>query len=128
YSLSLAYVTLSLEQREHTTHSSKERSMKYHFPSEDEASAASVRRITSVNELLANARAVLIRGEAGSGKTTLLQWIAVQSASRTFPQSLHAWNETIPFYIRLREYVPADTSTLPVWPAPEAFPGSIASA
>jgi len=128
YSLSLAYVTLSLEQKERTTHQPKERGMREHFSIESEASETTVRRVTSVNELLVDARAVLIRGEAGSGKTTLLQWIAVQSASKSFPQSLHAWNETIPFYIRLREYVPADTSTLPVWPAPEAFPGSIASA
>ncbi len=128
YSLSLAYVTLSLEQKERTTHQPKERGMREHFSIESEASETTVRRVTSVNELLVDARAVLIRGEAGSGKTTLLQWIAVQSASKSFPQPLHAWNETIPFYIRLREYVPADTSTLPVWPAPEAFPGSIASA
>ncbi len=128
YSLSLAYVTLSLEQREHSTHPSKEKGMKDHFSFESEASAATVRRITSVNEMLTDTHAVLIRGEAGSGKTTLLQWIAVQSASRTFPQSLHVWNGTIPFYIRLRQHVPVDASTPPVWPAPEAFPGLIASA
>ena len=128
YSLSLAYVTLSLEQRQQSTHPSKEKGMKDHFSFESEASAATVRRITSVNELLADARAVLIRGEAGSGKTPLLQWIAVQSASKSFPQPLSAWNGTVPFYIRLRQHVPVDASTPPVWPAPEAFPGLIASA
>src|SRR5260370_2668976 len=92
YSLSLAYVTLSLEQGEHSMHPPKERGMNDEFPFERETSAATVRRITSVNEMLTDAHAVLIRGEAGSGKTTLLQWVAVQSASRTFPQPLHTWN------------------------------------
>ena len=128
YSLSLAYVTLSLEHTEHSMHPPKKRGMKDDFPFEREASAATVRRITSVNEVLADAHAVLIRGEAGSGKTTLLQWIAVQSASRTFPQPLHTWNGTIPFYIRLRQHAPGDASTPPVWPAPEAFPGLLAPA
>lgn len=128
YSLSLAYVTLSLEQREHSMHPPKERDMKDDFPFEREASTSTVRRITSVNEILTDAHAVLIRGEAGSGKTTLLQWIAVQSASRTFPQPLYTWNGTIPFYIRLRQHVPGDASTPLVWPAPEAFPDLIAPA
>src|SRR5258708_35567709 len=128
YSLSLAYVTLSLEQGEHSMHPPKERGMNDEFPFERETSAATVRRITSVNEMLTDAHAVLIRGEAGSGKTTLLQWVAVQAASRTFPQPLHTWNGTIPFYIRLRQHVPVDASTSPVWPAPEAFPGLIAPA
>src|SRR5207244_112952 len=93
YSLSLAYVTLSLEQRVRYIHPSKDRGADV-FPSEREASTEIVRRITSVNEVLSDARAVLIRGDAGCGKTTLLQWIAFQSASQAFPQSLGAWNTT----------------------------------
>src|SRR3989440_3493000 len=127
YSLSLAYVTLSLEERERYIHPLKYRGTDV-FPFDKEVSTETVRRISSVNEVLSDARAVLIRGDAASGKTTLMQWIAVQSASQAFQQSLSAWNATIPFYIRLRQHVPLDSSTPPVWPAPDAFPGLTAPA
>ena len=52
-------------RREHSTHPSK-KGMKDHFSFESEASAATVRRITSVNEMLTGTHAVLIRGESRS--------------------------------------------------------------
>ena len=44
----------------------------------------------------------IVEGRAGSGKSTLLQWIAVQSARGAFGESLASWNNTTPFFIRLR--------------------------
>jgi len=73
-----------------------------------------------IDHLLAYARRVVIRGDAGSGKSTLLQWLAVRSSSRSFAGALAGWNNTIPFFIRLRERV--DDS----FPAPEEFPQLIA--
>ena len=37
-----------------------------------------------IDQLLAFARRLVIRGDAGSGKSTLLQWLAVRSAGRSF--------------------------------------------
>lgn len=99
--LSVAYVTLTVEQRSSKT------------PGKDAS-------ILSINEALATSKRLLIRGFAGSGKTTLLQWIAVRSASRTFEHNLSNWNNTIPFYIRLRQFAQIDL------PTPESFPRSVA--
>jgi hypothetical protein len=57
-----------------------------------------------VETLLSSTRRVFIRGEAGLGKTTLLQWLAVRSARRDFPESLKAWNDSVPFLLSLRRY------------------------
>jgi hypothetical protein len=59
---------------------------------------------SSVDLCLAGERALVIRGEAGSGKTTLLNWIAVRASGRDFPDSLTAWRELLPIYVRLRDY------------------------
>jgi Leucine-rich repeat (LRR) protein len=64
-----------------------------------------------VDAALAHSDRVLIRGEAGSGKTTLLQWIAVNSARASFPDSLSDWNESVPFLIQLRRYVDSGLPT-----------------
>jgi Leucine-rich repeat (LRR) protein len=61
-----------------------------------------------INQLLAQARRVVIRGYAGSGKTTLMRWLAVRSAWRDFPSQLSGWNNTVPFYIPLRSYVASE--------------------
>ena len=68
-----------------------------------------------VEEGLARQTRSLIRGEAGSGKTTLMQWLAVQAAQRGFVGPLADWNNRIPFYLRLREWVETD------FPTPEHF-------
>ncbi|ROP41932.1 NACHT domain-containing protein [Saccharothrix texasensis] len=79
------------------------------------ASADELSPIHRVEELLAGARRVFIRGEAGLGKTTLLQWVAVRSALSDFPDRLADWNGTVPFFIPLRRYAGRDL------PAPERF-------
>jgi hypothetical protein len=76
----------------------------------------------SAEKMLAKTRRLIVRGAPGSGKSTLLQWIAVHSASRDFTQPLEEWNNTIPFFIRLREYARAPL------PAVEEFPSSVAKA
>lgn len=68
-----------------------------------------------IDDALANTYKLFLRGEAGSGKTTLLQWLAVRAARRDFPERLAAWNDTMPFLIRLRRYVGKDL------PSPEGF-------
>jgi len=72
--------------------------------------------LVSVNQALQVSRRLFISGVAGSGKTTLLQWIAVRSALRGFPEELKGWNETIPFFVRLRQCVETEL------PAPQDLP------
>lgn len=72
-----------------------------------------------IDDALAATSRLFLRGEAGSGKTTMLQWLAVRSARRDFPGRLYAWNDTIPFMIRLRHYIGKPL------PAPEGFLGQL---
>jgi hypothetical protein len=74
-----------------------------------------------VEDALAEARRIVIRGEAGSGKTTLLRWLAVRAANRDFPGALAAWNERLPIYLALRDY------TIESLPRPERFLDHIAA-
>ncbi|HEU5229140.1 MAG TPA: NACHT domain-containing protein, partial [Ktedonobacteraceae bacterium] len=111
YSLSLAYVSLSLEQTvEYTDPHFDERAAMLFHTEKEERGPRTIRQVMSIDELLPDAQLLLIRGEAGSGKTTLLQWIAVQSAAQSFSPQLQAWNGTIPFYIRLRQHTHTDAS------------------
>ena len=113
--LSIAYVMLSVEQ--------KLRSLLVPVDTLSEASEnESVQEIVSVGVALSRSRRLLVHGLAGSGKTTLLQWIAVQSASRSFKNELSGWNTTLPFYIRLRHCINSGL------PAPETFPRLVAPA
>ncbi len=57
----------------------------------------------SLDDVLAQERRVMIEGLAGSGKSTILQWMAVKAAQRDFPTSMAAWNNLVPFFIRLRQ-------------------------
>ncbi|MBK9125312.1 MAG: NACHT domain-containing protein [Chloroflexi bacterium] len=98
--LSIAYISLELNLDE------------LNHADQQEQQTGSVR----ADDLLTRSTRFLIRGLAGSGKTTLLSWIAVNAANRTFPDSLKAWNDLVPFFIPLRSYAGA---TLPV---PEKFP------
>jgi len=114
HQLSVAYITLSV--------------MKKLLPfrtigTSSNGSQADIRRdIVLVDTALADSHRLLIRGSAGSGKTTLLQWIAVRASTRTFQGKLLEWNNSLPFYIRLRHFVQSDL------PRPEAFPGFVAPA
>ena len=74
----------------------------------------------SIDQMLAQTRFLVIHGQAGSGKSTLLQWIAVRSAESSFPPNLASWNNTVPFFIRLRECVQSG------FPELEDFPRQIA--
>ncbi|HWT00214.1 MAG TPA: NACHT domain-containing protein [Pyrinomonadaceae bacterium] len=110
--LSVAYVTLSVRQgsnAEETDLSEVEQ------PPEGQSKNDPGSPV-SVNEVLAETNRLIVLGEAGSGKTTLLQWVAVRSAQKDFKGGLVDWNETIPFFIRLRQC--SETGL----PAPEDFP------
>ena len=101
--LSVAYISLSVGQKSNSINENNNvvsiQDVQFHMASENEISKDTV----SVDITLASSRRILIRGLAGSGKTTLPQWIAVNSASRSFEGHLSDWNDTIPFYIRLRQ-------------------------
>lgn len=77
-------------------------------------------RLNSIESAIAKKRRIIVQGQAGSGKTTLLQWLAVRASSSDFEPPLSNWNKTIPFFIRLREYVDSD------FPSPEEFLDRIA--
>jgi hypothetical protein len=114
--LSIAYVTLSVEQR---TSGYREDLFPMHAKSSIRSKNADDedgRNIVSAEDALAGSRYLLVRGLAGSGKTTLLQWMAVRSASQSFEGQLADWNNTVPFFIRLRQCVEAGL------PAPEDWP------
>lgn len=73
-----------------------------------------------IDRVMGTSRRLVIQGQAGSGKSTLLQWAAVHSAAQDFSAGLETWNDTIPFFIRLRELVQRD------FPTPEEFPAMVA--
>ena len=129
YSLSLAYVELSLEQQVLRPLQAGEEWRDRFFKDNPEGKPQVVQTITGLPTVLAESPYLLLRGEAGSGKTTLMKWIAVQSASQCFPQEeLASWNGTVPFFIRLRQHARGDDKSEPSWPAPEAFPSLVAPA
>lgn len=99
HALSVAYVSLSLEQQGRDGPES---------------------RLLPTEDLLAtlgpSATRLLVRGEAGSGKSTLFRWIAIQAAQlssqRVYPtfqrgiDSSHgtsSWQSRIPILVRLRD-------------------------
>jgi len=108
--LSVAYIALSVKRESGFT------SAQIDDGSKDFQS----RSIVSVSEMLAKSNRILVQGQAGSGKTTLLKWIAVQSALQRFDKELADWNNTVPFFIRLRECAESRL------PAPEEFPRLVA--
>lgn len=122
HKLSVAYVTLSVEQK--LTQASLMPSPLVGAPEieyrEEEDSEEEAKAVLPVDRVLASSRRLLVRGGAGAGKTTLMQWLAVNSAGRKFTEELSSWNNTIPFYIRLREFVEK------ALPAPEDFPKLLA--
>ena len=85
YRLTVAYVSLHVETDEtHETGELNER--------------------VSIDTSLSKTDRSIVLGEAGSGKTTLLQWIAVSSASNNFGHELSEWQDTLPFFVRLRDF------------------------
>jgi hypothetical protein len=59
-------------------------------------------RAEDIEVSLARGDRFLVRGEAGHGKSTLLGWLAVNAARKSFENPLKAWNNRVPFLIRLR--------------------------
>ena len=72
--LSVAYITLSVEQKQPTL-SGLEAILN------GESDQEEIRKVVPVHAALARSHRILIRGLPGSGKTTLLQWVAVQSCN-----------------------------------------------
>ncbi|MFB7649532.1 NACHT domain-containing protein [Streptomyces sp. NPDC056084] len=67
----------------------------------------------SVEQALAGTDRLLLRGAAGSGKSTLIQWLALNSARRTFGPELADWNRCVPFVLRLRAFTAAESLPMP---------------
>ncbi len=116
YRLSTAYVSLSVEadlseEKEGFSSISSEENTTLQGE-EDEVTG----KIVSVDEVLTRFNRLLVVGLAGSGKTTLLNWIAVNSASRSFEEQLSDLNSSIPFFIPLRHCIESGL------PSPEQFP------
>ncbi len=118
YRLSVAYVSLSIQQR------STERAQEVTGTKDniDDSSSSDTLELLDVEQALSIANRILIRGHAGSGKTTLMQWIAIQSAGRSFKGALADWNDCIPFIVKLREFSREEM------PAPEELPSLISKA
>ncbi|WP_059009489.1 NACHT domain-containing protein [Streptomyces specialis] len=73
-------------------------------------------RAARAEQALAGYQRVLVRGLAGSGKTTLLHWLAVGAARGDLPDELDHLRGCVPFVLRLRTLVRAETL-----PAPEGY-------
>lgn len=108
YPLSVAY--LSLNVGSHIINSVEPMS-----DCEVPVATAAAGELFRIERLLASSDRIFIRGHAGIGKTTLLQWIAVNSARRSFPPDLASWNGTVPFVVTLRRYAAEDL------PTPQSF-------
>jgi Leucine-rich repeat (LRR) protein len=113
--LSVAYISLCVEEANLGRFPEQQALVSEDTSWDDEDEQTAV--VLPIEEALGDADRMLIRGDAGSGKTTLLQWIAVQSAQGRFRGALESWNDTVPFFIRLRRF-----SDAPL-PQPEAFAG-----
>jgi len=130
HSLSIAYVTLSVSRSNLKAKPSSKSSdiddnrfspepLSMHGEDRIETHAAT--DVLSAIECLSSTNRLLIRGVAGAGKTTLLQWIAVKSALNGFEAPLADWNDTVPFFIRLRHCAEGSL------PAPNQFPSLVSS-
>ncbi|MFF0371282.1 NACHT domain-containing protein, partial [Micromonospora sp. NPDC005087] len=109
YPLSVAYLNLSVSGELRLQRTTAQRVVTH--DGQPSAGPATAR----VDDVLAASRRLFVRGQAGLGKTTLLQWIAVNSARRTFGEQLRDWNECVPFFVPLRRHASVDL------PAPEDF-------
>jgi AAA+ ATPase superfamily predicted ATPase len=114
--LSVAYITLSVEQALPVLPKDRQGSVSKTAKTFQDLQYEISRDRVSVDTALARPYHLVISGTAGSGKTTLLQWLAVKAALKSFDGALAHWNNTVPFYIRLRSCVPSSM------PKPEQFP------
>jgi hypothetical protein len=118
-SLSIAYITLQGSAQSEFGHFEQEMNGKDFYRHRVEVSRT-MKSSAPIDMILARSRRIVVRGEAGSGKSTLLQWIAVRSSERDFPDNLVGLNNTVPFFIRLREHVKTG------FPSTEEFPAQVA--
>lgn len=93
YPLSVAYISLNVIVHSRESNASKQ-------PAGDAVAGE-----TKVEEVLGAASRVMLIGEAGSGKTTLLRWLAVRAARQDLPNQMTNWNNLIPFFIPMRNYI-----------------------
>jgi hypothetical protein len=124
--LQVAFIKLNLTMPRLTPHSSLSgrRETLADAPSElaakekweESAQSPMTQTVVPLEQALAEQRRIMIEGPAGSGKSTLLQWIAVQAAQNSFPETMQAWNQLVPFFIRLRR------CRQDGFPPPEAWP------
>lgn len=129
-SLTIAYITLEIDRQDdkvvRVAHATPDDELLLSQLLQDEpmdlaaSDAALSSQPSPVDHVLPTMRQLVVRGDAGSGKTTLLQWIAVRAARQDFPPMFGAWNNTVPFLIRLRERVGKG------FPPPEELPGPVA--
>ncbi|MFD8018961.1 NACHT domain-containing protein [Streptomyces lavendulae] len=75
------------------------------------------RTSVDVKQALRGAPRVLLRGPAGSGKSTLIQWLAFNTAQRSFGPELGELNRCVPFVLRLRSLIRSHQAP----PMPEDF-------
>ena len=100
YQLSTAYVSLSLQKanlggdhsREDPTHTNEN---------------------VSFEEMLVGHSRILLEGPAGAGKTTLLMRLALHICRGDLPPQLDSWRGSVPFLLRLRDFVSEGVLTLP---------------
>ena len=97
YKLDVAYVTLQVEK---TTLDGDTDNLEEASDADDESD---FREAMPVDQALAKAKRLLVRGLAGAGKTTLVQWIAVYCAAKDHVGDLESCNDLIPFVIKLRD-------------------------
>jgi hypothetical protein len=102
YKLNVAYVTLEVEKT--TIDDLDEESAPGSATGiEDGDSDDDFREALPVDQALAKAPRLLVRGLAGAGKTTLIQWAAVYCAGREHKGDLEACNDLVPFVIKIRD-------------------------
>lgn len=104
WELETAYISLGV---------SGERTGPERFGPTGDAEQGAVSVTVKVEQAVADADRLLLRGPAGSGKSTLVQWLAVNAARRTFGPELSDWNRCVPFVLRLRAFASSDEPPLP---------------
>jgi hypothetical protein len=125
--LSVAYITLSVAQVISVGNALPEPGSTSNGIADD-APDEEPGEVIPVDQALRRSRRLIVRGHAGSGKTTLLQWVAVRSALGDFGEQLADWNDTVPFFIRLRHSVDDRVRAPADMPRPETFPALVAGA
>lgn len=124
YRLSAAYVSLSVQRTGGNGEHARDVS-------------AAINENISFEDILASSSRVLLEGPAGAGKTTLLMRLALDICRGDLPQPLEAWNDSVPFLLRLRTFFSngamefptpdkfAKVTTPPVSPEPPGWTESL---